>query len=88
MPRARVRRALADAPSVVLNVTAPGPYGAGYVRAYPCGSDPVRFQRQLPGRPGRSGNLAVVKVHADGRVCLSSYTPTDLVVDLAGWYTG
>jgi hypothetical protein len=35
-----------------------------------------------------AANLAVVKVPADGRVCLSSYAPTDLIVDLAGWYTG
>ena len=78
----------ADATSVVLNLTAAGPAGTGYVRAYPCGSDP--FVSNVNYRAGQvaAANLAAVMVPADGRVCLSSYAPTDLVVDLAGWYTG
>ena len=35
-----------------------------------------------------AANLAVVKLPADGRVCFASFAPTDLVVDLAGWFVG
>ena len=31
-------------------------------------------------------NLASVKVAAGGDICFKSYAPTDIVVDLAGWY--
>jgi hypothetical protein len=78
----------AEATSVALNVTAAGPDGAGYVRAYPCGTDPLVSNVNYRAGQVAAANLAVVEVPADGRVCLSSYTPTDLVVDLAGWYTG
>ncbi|HEY1278102.1 MAG TPA: choice-of-anchor D domain-containing protein, partial [Acidimicrobiales bacterium] len=78
----------AEATSVVLNITAAGPDGAGYVRAYPCGTDPLVSNVNYRDGQVAAANLAVVEVPADGRVCLSSFTATDLVVDLAGWYTG
>ena len=58
---------------------------AGYVRAFPCGAEPdtstVNFD------PGQTAaNLAIVRLPADGRVCFTSFVPTDLVVDVSGWY--
>ena len=69
---ARARRAVAGLVSAVLNVTAAGPDGAGCVRAYPCATRPFVS----------NGNIRA------GRVCLSLHTSPDLVVDLAGGYTG
>jgi hypothetical protein len=66
----------------------PRPDGAGYVRAYPCGTDPLVSSGNHRAGQVAAANLAVVEVPAGGRVCLSSFTVTDLVVDLAGWYTG
>jgi Glucose / Sorbosone dehydrogenase/PKD domain len=76
------------ATSVALNVTAAAPDAAGYVAVYPCGTSP--FISNVNYRAGQvaAANLAVVKIPADGRVCFKSFAPTDLVVDLAGWYIG
>jgi hypothetical protein len=75
------------ASSVVLNVTAAGPANAGYVRVYPCGTDPLVSNVNYRAGQVAAANLAVVKLPPDGQVCASSFAPTDLVVDLAGWYT-
>jgi hypothetical protein len=76
------------ASSVALNVTAAAPDAAGYIAAYPCGTDP--FISNVNYRAGQvaAANLAVVKLPPDGRICFKSFAPTDLVVDLAGWYVG
>jgi len=76
------------ASSVALNVTAAAPDAAGYIAVYPCGTDP--FISNVNYRAGQvaAANLAVVKLPPDGRICFKSFAPTDLVVDLAGWYVG
>jgi hypothetical protein len=72
--------------AVALNVTVTDPALAGFVTAYPCdgatpGSSNLNFG------PGRTvANQVVVAVGASGRVCLRSNVPTELVVDLLGWY--
>jgi hypothetical protein len=78
----------AGATSVALNVTAAAPDADGYVAVYPCGSAP--FVSNVNYRAGQvaAANLAAVKLPADGRICFKSFAPTDLVVDLAGWYVG
>jgi glucose/arabinose dehydrogenase len=79
----------AFATSVALNVTAAAPDGDGYVKVYPCGSgDPLVSNVNYRAGQVAAANLAVVKLPADGRVCFRSFAGTDLVVDLAGWYTG
>jgi len=75
----------AAANAVLLNVTATEPRAAGYVKAYPCASEPyistVNFD------PGQTAaNLASVRLPPDGRVCFSSLVTTHLVVDVSGWY--
>jgi hypothetical protein len=76
------------ATSIALNVTATHPDAPGYVAVYPCGTSP--FVSNVNYRAGQeaAANLAVVKLPADGRVCFKSFASTDVVVDLAGWYTG
>jgi hypothetical protein len=79
----------AGASAVALNVTAADPAGAGYVKVYPCGTgDPLVSNVNYRAHQVAAANLAVVKLPADGRVCFSSFAPTDLVVDLAGWFAG
>ena len=79
----------ADATSVVLNVTVTHPAGPGYVKVYPCGGTPPVVSN-VNYRAGQeaAANLVEVKLPADGRLCFFSFASTDLVVDLAGWYTG
>jgi hypothetical protein len=76
------------ATSVALNVTAAAPDAAGYVAVYPCGTSPFISNVNYRAAQVAAANLAVVKLPAAGRVCFKSFAPTDLVVDLAGWYIG
>jgi hypothetical protein len=74
-----------DATGVLLNVTATNPAAAGYVRVYPCGTVPsISTVNYSPGQT--AANLAMVKLPADKRVCFQALVPTDLVVDVAGWF--
>jgi glucose/arabinose dehydrogenase len=77
------------ATAIAFNVTATHPGAAGYVKVYPCGAnDPLVSDVNYRANQEAAANLAVVKLPADGRVCFRSFAATDLVVDLAGWYTG
>jgi hypothetical protein len=77
------------ATSIALNVTATHPDGPGYVKVYPCGAnDPLVSNVNYRANQEAAANLAVVKLPADGRVCFRSFASTDVVVDLAGWYSG
>jgi glucose/arabinose dehydrogenase len=77
------------ATSIALNVTVTHPDGPGYVKVYPCGAnDPLVSNVNYRANQEAAANLAVVKLPADGRVCFRSFASTDVVVDLAGWYTG
>jgi hypothetical protein len=73
----------AGAAAVAVTVTAADPGGAGYLTAYPCGSPaPVASTlNYLAGVP--AANLALVGVGTGGQVCVSSFAPSDVVVDLA-----
>lgn len=72
--------------SVVLNVTVTGAVGPGYLVVYPCGE----------GRPA-SSNLnydvgttravaVTTRIGSGGSVCVYTQTPTDVIVDLTGYY--
>jgi glucose/arabinose dehydrogenase/PKD repeat protein len=87
MPVAGAGPVPANATAVALNVTAAGPTDPGYVKVYPCGTSPTVSNVNYQGHQVAAANLAVVKLPPDGRVCFSSFATTDLVVDLAGWYT-
>ncbi len=52
----------------------------------PCGTHPYISNVNYRTHQVAAANLAVVKVPPDGRICFSSFVPTDLVIDLAGWY--
>ncbi len=62
----------AGAQTVVLNVTATGPTGAGHVSVYPCGAV-VADVSSLNYTAGRTvPNLVVAKIGAGGKVCLKT----------------
>lgn len=78
----------ADAVAVVLNVTAVPRAGtaAGFVTAYPSGTSlPKASNLNTDGRR-IVANQVTVKVGAGGKVDLYVHTPTDLVVDVMGYY--
>ena len=70
-----------------LNLTVVAPSGYGFIRAYPCdqsGSSEVsnvNFE-PLENRP----NSAIIPTSASGTICVVSNAPTDLLVDIAGYF--
>jgi Domain of unknown function (DUF5122) beta-propeller len=77
-----------DVSAVVLNVTATGATQAGFVSVYPSGTRrPIVSNLNLETAGQTAANLVTVKVGANGRVTLFSSGGTDLVADVAGYYT-
>ncbi|MCU1400526.1 MAG: hypothetical protein JWN62_3635, partial [Acidimicrobiales bacterium] len=72
--------------AVSLNVTAVDPSVAGFVTAWPCGSDRPNVSNLNPEPGVTQPNLVNVRVGAGGAVCLYSSQETDLVVDLLAEY--
>lgn len=76
-----------DATAVVLNVTAVGAAGAGYVSVYPGDSAPPNASNlNLAGIGYTGANLVTVRLGAGGTVDLFTSVATDLLVDIAGYY--
>ena len=82
-----------DATAVVLNVTVTDPNAAGYLTVYPCDqprptASNLNYERNQTVANqvtvALSTNLAVI---APGTVCLFTQQTTNLVVDVAGYYT-
>jgi hypothetical protein len=75
-----------DASAVALNLAAVNPSGAGFVTAYPCGSErPETSTVNHAMRPATS-NSTIVRIGSGGRICLFTLAATDLVVDVTGWF--
>ncbi|MEY2444322.1 MAG: hypothetical protein QOE00_902, partial [Ilumatobacteraceae bacterium] len=77
----------ANATAVVLNITATGPSGPGFVTAYPCGgARPVASNLNFVA--GQTvPNLAIVRLSSDGTVCLYAMESTHLIADVEGYFT-
>jgi hypothetical protein len=74
-----------NATGVMLNLTGVNPASNGYLTAYPCSAGaPLTSSLNLTAGVNR-GNFVIVAPDADGDVCVSTYGPTDVVIDLFGW---
>ena len=74
-----------DAVGAVVNVTATGGSGAGYLTVYPCGATPptasnVNFQA------GTNVPNLVTTALGGGQLCVFANVTTHVIIDLAGWY--
>jgi len=76
----------ADASAVVLNVTATGTTGAGFITAFPCGSQLPDASNLNFGAGQTVPNSVVAKIGAGGKVCLYSMAGTYLVADVNGYF--
>ncbi|MEM8618722.1 MAG: SpoIID/LytB domain-containing protein [Actinomycetota bacterium] len=76
------------ATAAALTVAVVDPVGQGHVTLHPCDvNKPTASNVNFP--PGvRIANGVVAPIGADGAVCLYAHAPTDVVVDLAGWFEG
>ncbi len=74
-----------DAAAVLLNVTATGPVGDGYVTAHACGTvQPNASNVNFAAGQTIAGSV-MARVGVDGAVRLFTSTATHLLVDVAGW---
>jgi hypothetical protein len=71
--------------AVSLNVTVTSPRTAGFLTVYPCGTAP--FVASVNFAAGQTvANAVIAPVGSGGRLCFASSTPTDVVVDINGWF--
>jgi hypothetical protein len=71
--------------AVSLNVTATGPEADGFVTVYACGArEPVSSVNFTSG--STVANAVVAPVSSAGMICIYSSAPTDIVIDINGWF--
>ncbi len=78
----------ANASAVLLSVTAVDPVEAGYVTAHPAGAARPNASNLNHPAGATVANAVVAGLGAGGDVCLFTSAQTDLVIDVAGWFTG
>ncbi len=77
----------ANAVAAAINVTAVSPTGPGFITVWPCGIDrPVVSTVNFTAGDIRA-NGAIAPLGAGGTLCFYTHAPTDLVVDVVGWFT-
>jgi peptidoglycan hydrolase-like protein with peptidoglycan-binding domain len=78
----------ANASAVALNITAVGPSAPGYVTVWPC--DVARPEASNLNFVANAvvANGVIAPVGDRGTVCFFSNQATDLLVDIAGWFSG
>lgn len=78
----------ADASAAVVNLTVVDARGPGFVTAWAAGATAPTTSNVNVDHAGQTvANLAVVPVH-DGAIAVRSHGPLDLVIDVAGVFTG
>jgi hypothetical protein len=71
--------------AVSLNVAVTNPSAAGFVTVFPCGTRREVASVNYSATQTVS-NAVIVPVSATGQLCFFSLVPTDLVVDINGWF--
>ena len=72
-----------DAEAAVMNVTAAGATGRGYLSVYPCGDMPEYSSLNF-GTDHPVANELITKLSPDGTVCIFASTTTNVIVDTVG----
>jgi hypothetical protein len=77
----------ANATGVIANLTATRSSASGFVTAYPCGAGRP-LASNLNFTPGANvANMAVLRLAADGKLCIVANTAVDVIVDVTGYLT-
>ncbi len=77
-----------DVVAVVMNVTATGPSGPGFVTVWPATEpQPTASNLNIDGAGQTISNLVTVQLGSDGAVSLYALPATHLVADVAGYFT-
>ncbi len=77
------------ATAAIVNITATGTTGAGYVQAAAGGTlvPGVSSMLNIPAAGRSIAGMTIVPLAADGSIDIFTLTGTDLIVDLTGWFT-
>jgi cyclophilin family peptidyl-prolyl cis-trans isomerase len=76
------------ATAAALNVTVVSPSGAGFVTVYPCGvTRPLSSNLNYVAGDVVANNV-VAPIGSNGNVCLFTSSDTDIIVDVAGYFSG
>ena len=75
----------AAATAVVVNVTAAGPVDRGFVTVHPCvtprpNASSLNYVARVNG-----ANELITQLDGDGKICLFTNRPVNLIVDVVGW---
>jgi hypothetical protein len=78
----------ASANAVAVNLTVVAPADFGFIRAYPCDQSGTSEVSNVNFGPMENrANSAIVPTAADGTICVVSTVATELLVDIAGYFT-
>ena len=72
--------------AVALNVTVTGAQSAGFITVWPCSSDRPASSNLNYAAGVTTANLVMPGLSGGGDVCFYSLAPTDLVVDVSGYF--
>ncbi len=76
-----------NANAVAVNLTVVAPSDYGFIRAYPCDQTGTSEVSNVNFEPLENrANSAIVPTSAAGTICVVSNAPTDLLVDVAGYF--
>ncbi|BAN03031.1 hypothetical protein [Ilumatobacter coccineus] len=75
----------AEASAVMINITAVRPDSQLFVTAFPCGQPQPTAANLNVAAGGSTNNLAFARIGIDGKVCLFTSGPTDLIVDVSAF---
>jgi hypothetical protein len=73
---------------VALNVTVTETGSPGFVTVFPCGSALPTASNLNYGVNSTIPNAVVAKVGIGGKVCFYTHTPTQILADVNGYFTG
>lgn len=77
----------ADASAAILNVTVTETQAPGFVTVWPCGTDRPTASSLNFVAGSTVANGVIAKIGAGGKVCLFVSNPTQLIVDVAGYFS-
>ena len=75
----------AEARAVTATVTAVSPCGTTFLSAFPCAGDPAAASVVNAAGTSTVANSAIVRLDGQGRMCVYSDAPADVLVDITGW---
>ncbi|MEO5901074.1 MAG: hypothetical protein ABIR68_13250 [Ilumatobacteraceae bacterium] len=75
----------ADAIAASLNVTVTDAHGAGFITVFPCDTDRVDGSNLNYQTGSTVANAVIAKIGLEGTVCMFTYAPVQLIVDVDGW---